>query len=595
MEGGQSQLVPANSDRRIHIRFPCELRDQNKQLIRNISMGGLHFESAAEFNLGKKVTLPVGIPPSATPLSFEGTIVHKSNGQRRKYSYGVSFAGLNDATRAAVHQYFVGSNNNGLTATSTKDFEYRSPRYGQDLLGMLKIQVLCRNEKQAEPIAARLLNVSRHGAFIEFVGHPKDFLSQIQNLQILVEGEEIFLGAAKVSHIQKKPNVTQLGLIFRLGALDTDKLFMARDARVFEAAIQGHAELVQQFSIVDTRFKALVADCRTVLESLKTRILDEEKQIGWIVDPAVRHRLLETRLAIIDSHFRSPVHSLLMQLDQIVEEASEDQRMAYKSYYFHNLSPLIQDAPYAKRAYEKPLGYPGDYRLMLYIYDDVQAGQTLWEKTMSSFICSFPAAQAVRNRVNYLCNKIGGTFKSRSKDIKILSLACGPCREVRYFLENPPLSMKTGDLYFVDQDREALRYASTALRTLNAKLKRPHGLHFFDHTIKDFLTKPEVVSLYPKFDLIYSAGVYDYMDDGTCRLVTGRLYEMLRPGGLLVIGNFSPDNPYKYCQEFSVNWHLNLRTRKQLMDFIPDTIPASNVTVEQEDTGINLFLNVRKK
>jgi cyclopropane fatty-acyl-phospholipid synthase-like methyltransferase len=43
-----------------------------------------------------------------------------------------------------------------------------------------------------------------------------------------------------------------------------------------------------------------------------------------------------------------------------------------------------------------------------------------------------------------------------------------------------------------------------------------------------------------RFDLIYSAGLYDYLEKKVATKLTDRLFELLAPGGYLLLTNFLP-------------------------------------------------------
>jgi SAM-dependent methyltransferase len=61
------------------------------------------------------------------------------------------------------------------------------------------------------------------------------------------------------------------------------------------------------------------------------------------------------------------------------------------------------------------------------------------------------------------------------------------------------------------------------------------------------------------FDLVYSAGLYDYLPDALARRLTARLLEMLRPGGRLLIANFVPGGSGRGYMELFMDWKLVLR------------------------------------
>lgn len=106
------------------------------------------------------------------------------------------------------------------------------------------------------------------------------------------------------------------------------------------------------------------------------------------------------------------------------------------------------------------------------------------------------------------------------------------------------------------------------------------------------------------FDLIYSAGLYDYIltfDDkrkGAMALTTN-LFHLLKPGGRLLIGNFSPNNPLdlRFAMEYLYDWVLIYRDEKEMYR-LADGIPASDIaeiTLLEEPLGINYFLKIVKR
>lgn len=105
------------------------------------------------------------------------------------------------------------------------------------------------------------------------------------------------------------------------------------------------------------------------------------------------------------------------------------------------------------------------------------------------------------------------------------------------------------------------------------------------------------------FDLIYSAGLYDYIltfDDkrkGAIALTTN-LFHLLKPGGRLLIGNFSPNNPLdlRFAMEYLYHWVLIYRDEKEMYS-LAGGIPESDIaemTLLKEPLGINYFLKIVK-
>ena len=56
------------------------------------------------------------------------------------------------------------------------------------------------------------------------------------------------------------------------------------------------------------------------------------------------------------------------------------------------------------------------------------------------------------------------------------------------------------------------------------------------------------------YDLIYSAGLFDYLNDRVVRTAGARLVDALAPGGTAVIGNFDVANPTRPLMEHVRAW-----------------------------------------
>lgn len=48
-----------------------------------------------------------------------------------------------------------------------------------------------------------------------------------------------------------------------------------------------------------------------------------------------------------------------------------------------------------------------------------------------------------------------------------------------------------------------------------------------------------------KYNYIYSMGLFDYLPTPVAQKLAKQLYNLLAPGGLLLIGNYHVNNPYK--------------------------------------------------
>jgi SAM-dependent methyltransferase len=163
---------------------------------------------------------------------------------------------------------------------------------------------------------------------------------------------------------------------------------------------------------------------------------------------------------------------------------------------------------------------------------------------------------SVRYRRQLLRSLIDDTVV-RCEQPRLLSVAAGHCRELQGSLVEHALF--GGEFVALDQDalscEEIARcHPAPAVRVVNQGVRELAGGP--DGSV--------LAQQLGRFDLIYSAGLYDYLPDALARRLTRRLLAMLRPGGRLLIGNFVPGSSGRGYMELFMDWALVLRTEAQM-------------------------------
>ncbi len=288
---------------------------------------------------------------------------------------------------------------------------------------------------------------------------------------------------------------------------------------------------------------------------------------------------------------------LMDKLGGIVCNFNQEQKEAHQKFirdteYYE----IIQEAPFYWRIMNKPNGYPGDAVMMSFIYRNQFEGKTPFGMFLHKHAVSTKACQAVRNRKEYLTQKIIRTNGRNGGNI--LSLAAGPAQEIAEILnayrENGfrfvalDHDMDTLKLFDVSGQNYRFRYAlANAFQIISGSylIAQPRKLmERFCHPRKDFkgmnllmcFMKYELVFLKKEeFDLVYNAGLFDYietfpLDDGKGTLaLTKNLFELVKPGGSLIIGNFSRNNPrdLRFIMEYVYDWQLIHRNKRDVLEF----------------------------
>ena len=114
----------------------------------------------------------------------------------------------------------------------------------------------------------------------------------------------------------------------------------------------------------------------------------------------------------------------------------------------------------------------------------------------------------------------------------------------------------------------------------------------------DFLKSCAIILRYcpqRQYDLIWSAGLFDYFEDHVFVRLLHRFLGYVVPGGELVIGNFHPRNPTRNYMEAMGEWMLHHRKEEEMIQLALRAGVAGRafLKVEQEAEGVNLFLRVR--
>jgi len=280
----------------------------------------------------------------------------------------------------------------------------------------------------------------------------------------------------------------------------------------------------------------------------------------------------------------------------LAEISSEPNSLAAaKDYTQAQLTPELLCGPLWRQAHSKPQGYPGDYMVMDYIYDGRPRGD-------SPFACvahglGINIGQFVVKRKDLLREAIAEVVARRqgSGAISIVSLGAGPAREVADLARCNRTGARPVAFVLVDQDGDALKFAGQAVSGALAACEAGSQIRIEPRQVSvlRLLREIDPAGFVPEADMIYSAGLFDYFSDRTCRILTHRLYGALRPGGTLLLGNMKAGTDMVWPLELIADWSLNYRTGEDILSWA-DGLRGAEISLRTEATGYDYMLGVRK-
>src|SRR5439155_287460 len=284
------------------------------------------------------------------------------------------------------------------------------------------------------------------------------------------------------------------------------------------------------YSHISPAFKAWVADLRAELDAV-ARFLRHEEQALAAEDRATREQARREFLNVIVPDLIDRVAAARETLGGLVSELSEQQHAEYRAYCSASLGGFLMQAPFVRRALEKPLGYAGDYEMMNMLYRDPAEGETLLGRAINVCFIEEPAAQANKNRIDYIGSLIRKTLAEHPLGrVRVASIGCGPAREIQALLETSPELGPRLEVALVDQEERAIAHCEQTLAPLAARSGA--RIHFIREGIRNFLSKDDLSRRLGRCELIYSAGLFDYLDDRVFRRILGVLHGALIPRGL---------------------------------------------------------------
>ena len=245
-------------------------------------------------------------------------------------------------------------------------------------------------------------------------------------------------------------------------------------------------------------------------------------------------------------------------------ELSREQLIYAKQLFIDEYRDFIRSGSINRLVMDKPFGYPGDFQIGEEIAKN-QLATVGFECCADAYFLNSPATVSTRQRhkcfVTYIKQFI---FSSPKSELHIMDFACGPCRVLahlaQYYSGSPD---KTVYYHCTDMDQRALEYAkSKTLMDAYAKF----SIQLIQvHPIRFALNRNPHKFFKDKYDLIYSGGITNYLEDRVVIRFIANLKTLLKTDGRIMLSNYRKpsDNPSRLFMEWGVNWNMIYRSDEQ--------------------------------
>jgi extracellular factor (EF) 3-hydroxypalmitic acid methyl ester biosynthesis protein len=350
----------------------------------------------------------------------------------------------------------------------------------------------------------------------------------------------------------------------------------------------------QKFYKVSPEFKVTVADMQTFLYDL--RLWLDNVELGLQTVPnAERGKTEREILLALCAPALSAFASLFEKFEKLALAAQPDARVAHSLYAKRLLHPLVLCSPFMHRTYEKPLGYAGDYEMVRMMTMEPFRGDSIYAKLLNAFFLNTPPVVAHRNRIDTLVKHLSAeTLRvvQKKRRATMFNLGCGPAAEIQKFMADSPLSNSV-NFSLLDFNDETAAFAQRTLNQIKHQNNRETGIQVIKKSVSG-LIKDSSKFGQNSFDLVYCAGLFDYLSDNVCTTLLEIFYDLAAPGGLVLVSNVDASNPSRGWMECMVDWYLVYRDARQMREIMPEGIPGDAVRVFSEVSSVNIFAEIRK-
>jgi len=469
---------------------------------------------------------------------------------------------------------------------------YRPKRYrAKDLLSPLANPRLRVGESDYP-----LVDISTNGAALLLASDGEAGWSAGDELDagLVVHGHELQRLRARVVRWEPSARGLRVGLSLTNGFIDLDAV----------RRLDAHKHLDHQLAtgplargaLVPAEFRAAVSEAVHLVQYYRRCLEPHEAEARARGEEAVRELAQKTH---------SGLGSIYAELRERASEAAlgflGDAKVmqAAKLYTETVLTPLLLSSPMIERAYRKPLGYPGDYQVMLYYYANEFEGGSAFAKVFHKLFVEHPLSAGVCTRKDYVVGwmerelaRVRAT--SKEVDFAVTSLGCGPAKEVSDFADTRSPWEGRIRWRLIDQEERTLQVAYEGAQRSLASCGSQGSIECLNLAFGQLLKNPALLERGGAQHFIYSTGLFDYLPVRTAQQLIAALYSCLAPGGRMLIGSAKGPNRYFFCPEFVLDWSLIYRSRDEMLALTQGLPPDAHVEVELEPGGAYWFLQIRK-
>lgn len=286
-------------------------------------------------------------------------------------------------------------------------------------------------------------------------------------------------------------------------------------------------------------------------------------------------------------------NEFILLVAELLEQTiySKTLRKDLQNYFRICVGRFVYQGKIFKHMFEKPHGYPGDFKLFDMFYRNEILSQEIGAY-FDRFVLEYPLSRAITNRKNLIKNILKEIIVNSSvPTLDILNLGCGLSKELEeLFTEYIP--DKKLDITCVDWDKQALEIARERTNFISSNIK----IEFINRDIQDLIDlKKDDENICRQRDVVYSIAFANYLKDRVLSEYLKVLWGLVKPGGKLILSYMNQQCYQSHLQiKWFADWKINIRNEETILDLVESTLNDYTIEVIWEETK-HLFIIVLTK
>ena len=260
-----------------------------------------------------------------------------------------------------------------------------------------------------------------------------------------------------------------------------------------------------------------------------------------------------------------------------------ERRRSFRKKFLDATAPWCNQSWIIHRARSKPRGFPGDYQMLLAIYDGVPLSRGLGGY-LDRWCLSMTLGKAVDSRLQSVKSFLIEELSRRQGPVGVLDIASGPGREFQWVRTKGIKSQVK--MSCLDSDDGALEY----IRRHASKYAPPNiSFQFHQYNAMKLRKAESLIQKFGRQDIIYSVGLADYLPDRILIPMLRCWRESLKPEGCVYVAFKDADRYDQVPYQWLMDWHFLERTERDCQRLFEEAgYEAGSLAAERDATGVIL-------